>query len=119
MYHEIGAETDILQVAPLDEVLINIIIPIAQLNAVPRRKRISCPGLFPPASSSNPASNQISVVGVTGAVSLIPVNRSWSKKRWDVEIGRHSFETQVDIVQLRELGNINARIYLRAGGTNR
>src|SRR5437764_202558 len=72
---QIGCERKISEFPAIEECLVNIVVAIAKLQSILRRKMIGQPRLFSPAPPSNPAANQVAAIGIAGTVAPIPSSR--------------------------------------------
>src|SRR5580692_5011031 len=64
----------VIQTSTASQKLIHLLMPVSQLHAGARRKRIFRPGLSAQSLASNPASDNVSVIGIAGVVAPVDIH---------------------------------------------
>src|SRR5438874_1528893 len=95
---QIGCERKISEFPAIEECLVNIVVAIAKLQSILRRKMIGQPRLFSPAPPSNPAANQVAAIAIAGTVAPIPIKCSRAKMVRHIQIGGNAFKSQFRVV---------------------
>src|SRR5579864_9718773 len=106
----VGPNVEVLKSAPLEKSFVNTIVAITELDVGAGRKSVRRPALLAAASASDPASDQISIVGVARVVAFVPIDRAWAEVSRNVEVAGYPFEPKVQRVDFWNLGKINSGV---------
>src|SRR6185437_5528554 len=107
---QISAKVEVLQRATLEERFVHAAMAITELNVGTWREPISQPALLASAPPSDPAADEVAIVGVAGMVALVPVERAWTEMRRHVHVVGDALKAQIEFRNLRNVGKINSGI---------
>src|SRR6266568_4121978 len=110
MQHVGPAHGEVVGTATLQKGMIDFHVAVRDLQSISRREVVGSPGLTTDASASDPAAEDVCVIGVAGAVTAIGVNETWTLGE-DIGVRcLHPFDAQLQLWQLWNLREIEAGI---------
>src|SRR6266403_2055099 len=111
--HQVCAKGQISKRSPVQEILVHTGMPESELNITAWRKMVREPALLTTATSAYPTTDQIAVVRIARPVPAVPEECALPKMIWNIQIIRNAFQTKIEIMNLRNPWEIEARINRR------
>src|SRR5215475_11554672 len=89
----LGLYAQVAEVPSLEESFVHVVVPVSELECVPRREVVRDPGLLSAPPTSDTISDQIALVGVTRSVASVPVECARTEVIGHIQVCRDSLHT--------------------------